>query len=97
VSQLKARRGTEAAIVGTRATCQPIEVFSIEAPAPSIPRASITTASRVDPSGIRSIRLMRQITMASGPTDARTRRTTSTGRRIRFSSLPPRRSSHRLV
>ena len=55
VTQAKARRGTEVAMVGTRASCQPMPVFRIEAPAASIARASCTTSSQVEPSGTRSI------------------------------------------
>ena len=40
---------------------------------------------------------MRKIRMKSGPTAARTRRITSTGKRMRFSNGPPHRSVRRLV
>jgi len=39
---VKPARGTEVAIVGIRASCQPIPVLIIEAPAPSIACASWT-------------------------------------------------------
>ncbi len=55
VSQVKAARGTEVAMVGTRASCQPMPVFRIEAPAASIALASRTTSSQVWPFGTRSI------------------------------------------
>ena len=55
VTQAKAARGTEVAMVGTRASCQPMPVLRIEAPAFSTSRASCTTSSKVEPSGTRSI------------------------------------------
>ncbi|OPZ55749.1 MAG: hypothetical protein BWY91_00824 [bacterium ADurb.BinA028] len=48
-------RGTLVAIVGIRASCQPIPVLSMVAPAASTPRASSTTSSSVEPSSTRSI------------------------------------------
>ena len=58
VTQVNARRGTEVAIVGTRASCQPIPVLIIVAYF-STSRASCTTSSQVEPFGIRSIMLSR--------------------------------------
>ena len=55
VTQVKARRGTEVAMVGMRASCQPMPVLMIDAPASSTAFASCTTSSQVDPSGTRSI------------------------------------------
>ena len=55
VTQVKAARGTEVAMVGIRASCQPMPVLRIEAPADSTARARVTTSSQVEPSGIRSI------------------------------------------
>ena len=55
----KAARGTLVAMVGTRASCQPIPVFRIVAPAASTARARSATSSQVLPSGTRSIRLIR--------------------------------------
>ena len=55
VTQAKAARGTEVAMVGIRASCQPIPVFRIVAPAFSISTASCTTSSWVEPLGTRSI------------------------------------------
>ena len=55
VTSAKARRGTLVAMVGTRASCQPIPVLMIDAPAASTARASVTTSSQVEPSAIRSI------------------------------------------
>ena len=59
VSQPKAARGTEVAMVGTRASCQPMPVFRMLAPAACTARASSATSSHVEPSGIRSISEMR--------------------------------------
>ena len=42
-------------MVGTRASCQPMPVLMIEAPAASTAFATRTTSSQVWPSGIRSI------------------------------------------
>ena len=54
VTQAKAARGTEVAIVGTRASCQPMPVLMIVAPDRSIACASCTTSSQLLPSGTRS-------------------------------------------
>ena len=54
VTQAKAPRGTLVAIVGTRASCQPMPVFSSVAPAAAIAFASVTTSGQLLPSGIRS-------------------------------------------
>jgi hypothetical protein len=55
VSQAKAARGTEVAIVGTRASCQPMPVFRSVAPAASIagpavarPRPRWTVGDQID-------------------------------------------------
>ena len=55
VTQAKARRGTEVAMVGMRASCQPMPVLMMVAPAASIFCASSTTSSKVEPLGTRSI------------------------------------------
>ena len=55
VTQAKAARGTEVAMVGTRASCQPIPELRRVAPAASTARASVSTSSKVEPSGTRSI------------------------------------------
>ena len=55
VTQAQPARGTDVAMVGTRASCQPMPVLRIEAPARSTARASCTTSSWVLPSGMRSI------------------------------------------
>ena len=54
VTQVNAARGTLVAIVGMRASCQPIPVLIIVAPASVIARASCTTSAHVLPSGTRS-------------------------------------------
>ncbi len=54
VTHANAPRGTEVAIVGTRASCQPMPVLMIVAPARSTAFASSTTSSQLLPSGIRS-------------------------------------------
>lgn len=54
VTQVYAPRGTEVAMVGMRASCQPMPVLMIVAPAASISFARWTTSSRVEPPGIRS-------------------------------------------
>ena len=45
VTRVKAPRGTEVTIVGTRASCQPMPVLMIVAPAASTSRASATISS----------------------------------------------------
>ena len=66
-------------------------VLITEAPASSTLRASVTVSSQVWPSGTRSSSDIRYITRKSSPSASRTRRTTSTGKRIRFSAraAPP--------
>ncbi len=54
VTHAKAARGTLVAMVGTRASCQPMPVLMIVAPARSIAFASVTTSSQVLPPGTRS-------------------------------------------
>ncbi len=54
VTRVKAPRGTEVTIVGTRASCQPMPVLMIVAPAASTSRASATISSHDCPSGTRS-------------------------------------------
>ena len=93
----QAARGTWVMIVGTRASCQPMPVLITDAPASSTLRAKVTVSSQVWPSGTRSSSDMRYISRKSAPSASRTRRTTSTGKRIRFSAAPPHRSVRRLV
>lgn len=54
VTRVKAPRGTEVAMVGMRASCQPIPVFSSVAPAASTALARVTTSSGEEPPGTRS-------------------------------------------
>ncbi len=54
VTHENAARGTLVAMVGTRASCQPMPVFSSVAPAFTMARASVTTSGQLLPSGIRS-------------------------------------------
>ena len=58
-SQVKAARGTEVAMVGIRASCQPMPELSIDAPAASMARASCATSDQSCPSGTRSMSEMR--------------------------------------
>ena len=55
VTHAKAARGTEVAMVGTRASCHPMPVLMMLAPAFSISLAKVTTSSKVEPLGTRSI------------------------------------------
>ncbi len=97
VTHAKAARGTMVAMVGTRASCQPMPVLMIVAPAASTAFASATTSSQVLPPSTRSSIDRRKMTMKSGPTASRVRRTISTGKRMRFAKAPPQSSSRRLV
>ena len=54
VTHANAARGTEVAIVGTRASCQPMPVFRMVAPARSTACASRRTSLQSLPSGTRS-------------------------------------------
>ena len=84
VTQVNAARGTIVAIVGTRASCQPMPVLMIVAPAPSTAFASSTISSQVLPPSTRSSIDSRKITMKSGPTASRTARTVVVANRMRF-------------
>ena len=55
VTQANAARGTLVAMVGMRASCQPMPVLMSVAPAAEIALASCTTSGQELPSGIRSI------------------------------------------
>ena len=57
--EVKAARGTEVTMVGTRASCQPMPRLSMLAPAASTSRASAATSSQVWPSSTRSSTEMR--------------------------------------
>jgi len=85
VTLVKAARGTLVAMVGIRASCQPMPVLISVAPARSMALASCTTSSQVLPPSIRSSIDRRKMMMKSRPTASRTRRTISTARRMRFS------------
>ena len=54
VTQAKPARGTQVAMVGMRASCQPMPLLISVAPAASIACASCTTSSKVEPPSIRS-------------------------------------------
>ena len=54
VTQAKPARGTLVAIVGMRASCQPMPVLMMVAPAWATARASCSTSSQLPPSGTRS-------------------------------------------
>ncbi len=49
VTHAKAPRGTMVAMVGTRASCQPMPVLMMDAPAASICCASSTTSGQAEP------------------------------------------------
>ncbi len=59
VTQAKPARGTLVAMVGTRASCQPMPLFRMVAPAAITPWASCITSSQRWPCGSRSSREMR--------------------------------------
>ena len=65
VTQANAARGTIIAIVGTRASCQPIPVFIRDAPASSTRCPSSTTSSKLLPSSTKSRQERRKIMMKS--------------------------------
>ena len=54
VMPVKAARGTEVAMVGMRASCQPMPVLISVAPAASMALACCTTSSQARPSSTRS-------------------------------------------
>ncbi len=54
VTLVNAALGTDVTMVGTRASCQPMPVLMIVAPAASISLASATTSSQVWPPSTRS-------------------------------------------
>ena len=55
VTQAKAARGTLVAIVGTRASCQPMPVLMMVAPAWAMATPNCRTSFQVLPPGTRSI------------------------------------------
>lgn len=83
VTQLNAARGTGVAMVGMRASCQPIPVLIMVAPAASIACASCTVSSKVPPPSTRSSIDRRKMIIKSAPARSRTARTTSTAKRMR--------------
>ena len=97
VAQANAARGTEVTMVGTRASCQPMPVLRIVVPAASSFLASSAVSCQVCALSTRSSRLMRYCRMKSSPTSSLVRRTISTGKRIRFSAVPPHASVRSLV
>mmetsp|Transcript_5375 Transcript_5375/g.10237 ORF Transcript_5375/g.10237 Transcript_5375/m.10237 type:complete len:218 (-) Transcript_5375:738-1391(-) len=54
VTQLKAARGTDVTMVGTRASCQPMPVLIMVAPADSMAEARATISGQEEPSETRS-------------------------------------------
>ena len=97
VTHAKAARGTMVAMVGMRASCQPMPVLMIVAPAASMALASATTSSQLLPPSTRSSIDRRKMMMKFGPTLARVVRTISSAKRMRFSKLPPQSSVRWLV
>ena len=65
VTHENAARGTIIAIVGTRASCQPIPVFIRDAPASSTRCPSSTTSSKLLPSSTKSRQERRKISIKS--------------------------------
>jgi len=97
VTHVKPARGTLVAMVGTRASCHPMPVLMMVAPASSTAEASAETSSHVEPLGTRSSMLSRYIRIKSGPTALRVSRMISRGKRMRFSYEPPHSSVRLLV
>ena len=84
VTHVKPARGTQVAMVGTRASCQPMPVLIMETPAASISLARESTSSQSEPWSTRSSMDSRKMTAKSSPTDRRTAFTISTGSRMRL-------------
>ena len=89
VTNVKPPLGTKVAIVGMRASCQPIPVLMASAPASSAALANATTSFQSLPSAIKSSMLRRYTIANCGPTAARISRMISSGKRMRFSKEPP--------
>jgi hypothetical protein len=85
VTHANAARGTLVAMVGMRASCQPMPVFRMVTPAASSAWASCTTSSRVEPPSTRSSMDRRKMMMKWLPTRSRVRRTISSAKRMRLS------------
>ncbi len=97
VTERHAAGGTWVMIVGMRASCQPMPVLSTLTPASVSRWARVSTSSQLWPPSTRSSSEIRYMIGRSSPTRSRVRRTTSSGKRIRFSALPPHASSRSLV
>ncbi len=97
VISVNAARGTDVTMVGTRASCQPMPVLMMLAPAcsTSLPRA--TTSSQVWPPSTRSAIDRRYTMRKSAPAASRDLRTISVAIRRRFSGEPPQESVRLLV
>ena len=89
VTQANPARGTMAAIVGMRASCQPMPVLMMSAPAASMTWACSTTSPQPLPSSTRSSMLRRYMMAKSGPQAWRMRETISSGKRTRLAKSPP--------
>ena len=85
VTHVNAALGTLVAMVGIFASCQPMPVLIIVAPAFSTALPSCMTSSALLPPSTRSSIESRNIIIKCSPTASRTCRTTSMGRRILFS------------
>ncbi len=92
VTHAKPARGTMVAMVGMRASCQPMPVLISVTPALSSSRASQSVSSSVLPSSIRSSIESRKIRMKSAPTAARVSRTMRSATRQRWANSPPQSS-----
>ena len=97
VTNAKAARGTMPAIVGTRASCQPIPVLISVAPASANAASIHCTSAKLLPCSTRSRPESLKIRMKLAPTARRVRRTISSARRPRFSIGPPHSSLRGLV
>ena len=86
-----------AAIVGMRASCQPMPVLMMSAPAASMTCACSTTSPQPLPSSTRSSMLRRYMMAKSGPQAWRMRATISSGKRTRLANAPPHSSVRWLV
>ena len=97
VTHVKAALGTMVAIVGIRASCQPIPVLMILTPAFSNSFANNTTSSHVLPSGTKSNIESLNMRINSSPTLFLISLTISSGNFILFLYSPPHSSVRLLV
>jgi len=97
VTHEKPPRGTEVAIVGMRASCQPMPVLMIEAPAASTACPSATTSFQSEPPSTRSSIERRKMMMKSLLVERRTSSMMRIGSRKRPSAEPPHSSVRKLV